>query len=185
MTQEAERKPLPASTSCEPIPTREQRAAALVNPASGLANDYLNLFNEIVMLIEQLPAMPELIDDILRWQPVGYQEYFAASALPGRASALDAYASLDEKFRRNFEAIVSDLDHRAVGAVAAIRLNYRANGETQTEAMTALCERAGENMREVLRKATNLVNYGKSRAKETAQQRANRLLQTSDIRKAI
>jgi hypothetical protein len=29
------------------------RASALVNPASRLANDYLNLFNEIVMLIEQ------------------------------------------------------------------------------------------------------------------------------------
>ncbi len=39
-------------------------AEELVNPASGIANDYLNLFNEIVMLIEQLPTMPELFDDI-------------------------------------------------------------------------------------------------------------------------
>ena len=38
---------------------RVRRAEALVNPASGLANDYLNLFNEIVMLVEQLPTMPE------------------------------------------------------------------------------------------------------------------------------
>jgi len=43
-----------------PSPRRTQtqlqsRAEAIVNPASGLANDYLNLFNEIVMLIEQLP----------------------------------------------------------------------------------------------------------------------------------
>ena len=34
--------------------SRTRRAEALVNPASGLANDYLNLFNEIVMLLEQL-----------------------------------------------------------------------------------------------------------------------------------
>ncbi len=65
----------------------QARAEAIVNPASGLANDYLNLFNEIVMLIEQLPQMPELIDDILRWRPVSYQSYFANSVLPGRASA--------------------------------------------------------------------------------------------------
>src|ERR1700686_5113082 len=64
----------------------ESRAAALVNPASGLANDYLNLFNEIVMVIEQLPEMPELIDDLLAWRPTTYIEYFTRSVLPGRHS---------------------------------------------------------------------------------------------------
>src|ERR1700759_5053507 len=53
------RMPMPAPSLSTPS-AREKRAEALVNPASGLANDYLNLFNEIVMLIEQLPTMPEL-----------------------------------------------------------------------------------------------------------------------------
>ncbi len=81
----------------------QRRAEAIVNPASGLANDYLNLFNEIVMLIEQLPAMPELIDDILKWRPVSYQSYFSNSILPGRVSALEAYEKLDLSFRKDFE----------------------------------------------------------------------------------
>jgi hypothetical protein len=98
-----------------------QRAEAIVNPASGLANDYLNLFNEIVMMIEQLPVIPELIDDILQWRPVTYQAYFAKSVLPGRTSALEAYRALDGAFRRDFEAVVADLDRRAVGAGVAIR----------------------------------------------------------------
>ncbi|MGB7246524.1 MAG: hypothetical protein WBC64_07610, partial [Methylovirgula sp.] len=66
-------------SGASPDGNREKRAEAIVNPASGLANDYLNLFNEIVMMIEQLPAMPELIDDILQWRPVTYQAYFAKS----------------------------------------------------------------------------------------------------------
>jgi hypothetical protein len=153
----------------------ESRAEAIVNPASGLANDYLNLFNEIVMLIEQLPVMPELIDDILRWRPVSYQSYFAKSVLPSRASALEAYGALDAGFRRDFEAVVADLDRRAVGAVAAIRRHHKA-GSLSSPAATELCLRAGEGMRIVLLKATELVNYGTRLSRETEQERADRLL---------
>src|SRR4051794_14459089 len=81
------------------------RASALVNPASGLANDYLNLFNGIVMLIEQLPSMPELIDDIFAWRPTSYQDYLTRSVLPGRGSALEAYAALSQTFRRDFDLL--------------------------------------------------------------------------------
>ena len=70
---------------------RSSIADDLVNPASGIANDYLNLFNEIVMLIEQLPTMPELIDDIKAWKPTSYEDYFIHSPLPGRESAIEAY----------------------------------------------------------------------------------------------
>ncbi|MGB8276369.1 MAG: hypothetical protein WCF20_00310 [Methylovirgula sp.] len=153
----------------------QSRAEAIVNPASGLANDYLNLFNEIVMLIEQLPVMPELIGDILRWRPVSYQSYFAKSVLPGRASALEAYAALDAGFRRDFEAVVADLDRRAVGAVAAIRRLHKA-GSISSPATAELCIRAGEAMREVLLKATELVNHGTRMSRETEQERADRLL---------
>ena len=68
-----------------------RRAGDLVNPASGIANDYLNRFNEIVMLIEQLPAMPEFFDDILAWRPVTYRDYFRNSNLRGSTTALEAY----------------------------------------------------------------------------------------------
>ncbi len=153
----------------------QARAEAIVNPASGLANDYLNLFNEIVMLIEQLPVMPELIDDILRWRPVSYQSYFAKSILPGRASALEAYAALDAGFRRDFEAVVADLDRRAVGAVAAIRRLHKA-GSISSSTTSEVCLRAGQAMRDVLLKATELVNHGTRVSRETEQERADRLL---------
>ena len=164
-----------AAASSE-IRASRQRAEAIVNPASGLANDYLNLFNEIVMLIEQLPTMPELIDDILRWRPISYQDYFARSILPGRATAIEAYAALDAGFRRDFEAVVADLDRRAVGAVVAIRRQYKATSIVSPDSMGQLCSRAGENLREVLVKATNLVNYGTRVAQESEQDRADRLL---------
>lgn len=153
----------------------ERRAEAIVNPASGLANDYLNLFNEIVMMIEQLPAMPELIDDILQWRPVTYQAYFAKSILPGRTSALEAYGALDANFRRDFESVVADLDRRAVGAVVAIRRQHKI-GDCTSPATAEICARAGEALREILLKATDLVNHGTRAPRETEQERADRLL---------
>lgn len=165
-----------AESSPSPDSNRQKRAEAIVNPASGLANDYLNLFNEIVMLIEQLPAMPELIDDILQWRPVTYQTYFANSILPGRTSALEAYRALDAAFRHDFEAVVADLDRRAVGAVVTIRRQHKMHGGCTSPAMAEICARAGEALREILLKATDLVNHGTRVARESEQERADRLL---------
>lgn len=152
------------------------RAAALVNPASGLANDYLNLFNEIVMLIEQLPAMPELIDDVFAWRPTSYLDYFTNSVLPGRGSALEAYAALSQTFRRDFEALVGELDRTAVGAIAAIRRHHRTKADSEPYTLAALCSRSGEKMREVLDRATKLVNYGPGQGGEAPQALADRMM---------
>lgn len=154
----------------------ESRAAALVNPASGLANDYLNLFNEIVMLIEQLPEMPELIDDLLAWRPTTYLDYFNRSILPGSHSALDAYAELDVSFRQKFEAIVAELDRIATASVALIRRHLRKKGVAEPGELTELCAKAGAALRNVLERASTTVNHGIAEAGENAQRRADRLL---------
>jgi len=160
-----------------------EKTAALVNPASGLANDYLNLFNEIVMLIEQLPTMPEFIEDIQAWHPVSYQDYFAYSPLPERNAALAHYAALDAEFRHKFETIVAELDTKAVGSVAAIRRCFKSNAPVDQNMLSDICQKAGENLRKTLTRATSLVNHGTRRVRETAQHRADRLL-GGDIRRA-
>lgn len=133
----------------------------LVNPVSGLANDYLNLFNELVMMLEQLPHMPELIDDLLAWRPVTYKEYFEQSQLSGRNSALAAYDRVSPDFRRRFEAYVAELDTIAVASVAAVRQQYRNGAPQSPDRLAATCARGGEKMRAILLRASRLVNYAK------------------------
>jgi hypothetical protein len=158
--------------------TRARRASALINPASGLANDYLNLFNEIVMLVEQLPHVPELIEDIMAWRPKSYLDYFRTSALPGSITALDAYENLDVRFRRSFESIVEELDRRATGSVAAVRRKFKSQND-EGETLAVICERAGANIREVLDKATMLVNHGTLVAEDIVQDRADELMRSA------
>lgn len=147
----------------------------LVNPASGIANDYLNLFNEIVMLIEQLPTMPDLMEDIKAWRPTSYQDYFARSPLPGRASALEAYEKLDLEFRKEFEAVVAELDQQATGIVAAIRLHQRAKKDNDPFGLELICERGGGALRETLDRAVAIVNEGIKGLERNARAKEERL----------
>jgi hypothetical protein len=135
------------------------QSKTLVNPVSGLANDYLNLFNELVMMLEQIPQMPELLDDLLVWRPVSYAEYFRQSKLPGRHSALEAYETLNPSFRRRFETFVAELDVIAVASVAGVRRHFRKGAPEDMERLTALCQRAADKMRIILIRASRLVNY--------------------------
>lgn len=152
-----------------------KRFATLVNPASGLAHDYLNLFNEIVMLIEQAPTMPELMDDLLAWRPISYLDYFGRSQLPGSRSAIEAYNQLRPEFRRQFEDVVEDLDRIATGAVAAIRRHNRVKGSSAPTELAEACARLGAALRVPLARAVELVN-GEPSTAENVQKRADRLM---------
>ncbi|WP_424361157.1 hypothetical protein [Methylocystis parvus] len=148
----------------EPSETRQKaveelQSKTLVNPVSGLANDYLNLFNELVMMLEQIPLMPELLEDLCAWRPVSYQEYFRKSSLPGRHSALVAYEALSPTFRRRFETFVAELDVIALASVASVRRQFRDGAPQDMERVAATCARAGEKMRIILIRASRLVNY--------------------------
>ncbi len=134
-------------------------AAAQADPGFSLAGAYLNQFNEMVRLIERLPGTPGLIGDLLNWQPASYQDYFTASAMPGRASATDVYASLNRCVRQNFEDVIDDLERKAIGALAAIRRHHKTHGDARPDLMTDICARAGTHLRAVLGRANDLVNY--------------------------
>lgn len=150
-----------------PAPPR----ATTVTSNSSLTGAYLQQFNEMVKLIEHLPDAPESIGDILNWHPTTYQDYFNASAMPGRVSAADVYASLNRCVRQNFEGVVEDLDHKALGAVAVIRRHYKTHGEARPDIMTEICTRAGTHLREVLGKANDLVSHVPGSAGNFAQRR--------------
>jgi hypothetical protein len=160
MTQDARPARLPGGMRGNgPANNDSSFAAAQADPAFSLAGAYLNQFNEMIRLIERLPGTPGLIGDLLNWQPASYQDYFIASAMPGRASATDVYASLNRCVRQNFEDVIDDLERKAIGALAAIRRHHKTHGDARPDLMTDICARAGTRLRAVLGRANDLVNY--------------------------
>jgi hypothetical protein len=158
----------------------ESRAAALVNPASGIANDYLNHFNEILLLIENLPALlPEMVDELLAWRPISYRQYFTDSPLPGSAETLKIYDSLDEDFRVDFENMVVMLDKIILESIEVIKSARRPDGTLEPDEVSDTCEKLSARLRKVLDRTADLVNHGYAPPFERAQDMANRILNSS------
>jgi hypothetical protein len=71
-----------------------------INPVTLLATDFLNHFNEAIMLLEMLPMAPDCKDDFLAWRPMSYPEHFAASNFKHRDLAIAVYEmAADTPFR--------------------------------------------------------------------------------------
>lgn len=99
---------------------RSRSLAARLSPATGLATDYLNHFNEITMLLGLLPGMPDVLDDIRAWRPLDYEGHFRRSGLGGREAVIEAYRAAQPAVRGAFEAAVAALDESLLDTVAAI-----------------------------------------------------------------
>jgi hypothetical protein len=105
-------------SSSEPIPQRsasidparaEVLKAANINPRTGLATDYLNHFNEAVMLLEMIPDIPDCTQDFLQWHPLSYAEHFTASNFAARDLAIEAYEAADVGLRAEFDNITGTM----------------------------------------------------------------------------
>ena len=78
------RSPMPRPTGrIDEARGRRNCAAANINPRTGLATDYLNHFNEAIMLLEMVPDMPECAEDFLDLDPLSYAEHFTGLQLQG------------------------------------------------------------------------------------------------------
>ncbi len=97
-------------------PVAEGRRAA-----DGLSNDYLNHFNEVLMLVEIAADAPEIVEDLQDWRPVSYPEYFEASNLRHAPQARAAYDLVDADRRAAFDVLVHAMDRLAMTAIRALR----------------------------------------------------------------
>lgn len=90
--------------------TAEALRAANINPNTGLATDYLNHFNEVVMLMEMLPDMPDCAEDVLEWAPADYPSHFANSTFKDKDLAILAYRAAPTAVRAHLETLILQID---------------------------------------------------------------------------
>jgi hypothetical protein len=141
-----------------PSPDEEARAAQLraanINPRTGLATDYLNHFNEAVMLLEMIPDMPECVDDFLGWTPLSYSEHFTASNFKARDLAIEAYQSADAGIRAEFDNLTSAM----TSILTAVGAAMREAGQDTTRA--TLAEQATGWVKPLVALAGGIINGG-------------------------
>jgi hypothetical protein len=127
-------------------------AEANINPATGLATDYLNHFNEAIMLLELLSSCPDCRDDFLVWRPMSYREHFEASGFKGRRIAIAAYEGADPTVRGCLDTLAGTMNAVLEATHAAM------SADLPTEGTTALAERAAALLRPLVARAGAVIN---------------------------
>ncbi|MGN6410856.1 MAG: hypothetical protein ACTHK9_05240 [Nitrobacter sp.] len=103
-------------------PGREaELSAANINPRTGLATDYLNHFNEAIMLLEMIPDIPDCAADFMDWQPLTYPEHFMASNFKARDLAIEAYEQADPDIRARFDNVTGDMTTILTAVASAMK----------------------------------------------------------------
>ena len=127
-------------------------ADANINPVTGLATDYLNHFNEAIMLLDMLSSCPECRDDFLSWRPMSYREHFVASRFKGRDLAIAAYDAADPNLRGCLDTLA--------GTMSAVLEATRAamNAEMPADVAGALANRTAASLKPLVARAGALIN---------------------------
>ena len=128
--------------------------AANINPQTGLATDYLNHFNEAIMLLEMVPDMPECAEDFLQWQPLSYAEHFTASNFKARDLAISAYDAADPDIRAEFDQMTETM----TSILTAVGVAMREASQDHTKAK--LAEEAIGWLKPLVAAAGGVINGG-------------------------
>ena len=127
-------------------------ADANINPATRLASDYLNHFNEAIMLLEMLSSCPDCREDFLGWRPMSYREHFGASRLKARDLAIAAYDTADPDVRDRLDMLA--------GTMTAVLEATRAamSADMPMDSVGDLADRAAARLKPLVARAGAVIN---------------------------
>jgi len=129
-----------------------QLAESNINPSTWLATDFLNHFNEVIMLLEMLPSAPECAEDIIAWQPMTYCEHFAASRLKHRDLVIAAYEAADPAIRGTLDGIADNMNSILIAARDGLKLGL------SSRTMANLAVEVAWRLKPMVARAGSLIN---------------------------
>ncbi len=126
--------------------------AANINPRTGLATDYLNHFNEAVMLLEMIPDIPECAEDFLAWTPLTYPEHFTHTNFKARDLVIEAYEHADPYIREKFDRVTKTMTDILLAVGSAMR------AAKQDKTKAKLAEEAAGWVKPLVAQAGGIIN---------------------------
>jgi hypothetical protein len=132
--------------------TPGQLAEGNINAVTGLATDYLNHFNEAIMVLELIPSMPACIEDLMDWNVTTYREHFLATHQKHRDVVLTAYETADPQAREQLEQVVENMNAILTATRDALRLDLT------TTVAAALARDAASMLKPLVARAGAVIN---------------------------
>jgi hypothetical protein len=142
----------PTFAGAHPVASAAELTAANINPRTGLATDYLNHFNEAIMLLELIPDMPDCYELFLEWEPLSYAEHFIKSNFKARDLAIASYNSAAPQLRAELDRAVDTMTLILTAVGDAMRKVH------QDSTRATLAEQASDWIKPLLVVAGGLIN---------------------------
>ena len=127
-----------------------------VNPTTLLTTDYLNHFNEIIMLLELVPSAPSQFSaELAEWQHESYEEHFTHSGFRDKELAIVGYRNAPEDVRRAFDSSVADLEQEMVMLLQQVQEKI---GSGDTRGLSKLCDEQVPRLQDLIQITAGIVN---------------------------
>ncbi|HEY5597880.1 MAG TPA: hypothetical protein VIK47_03650 [Kiloniellales bacterium] len=130
-----------------------------------LATDYLNHFNEVIMLIGMIPDMPECLEDAKAWRPKSYEEHFRDSAFVDKDLAILAYENSPRRFRLPFDKTIAQMNDMVATGVSRIE---EVLGEGNPDKLADVVVNVSRNLQRLVDTASAII-HGAHRAMDQAE----------------
>ncbi len=134
---------------------RRRLADTSINQETLLATDYLNHFNEVIMLLELVPVDPECFEEVRGWTPKSYPDHFRDSGFAHRDLAIAAYYRSPDAYRKPFDATVAELNEQVAGAIESATRLIEADDQAALETTIADCS---TRLRELIDLASGIIH---------------------------
>ena len=127
-----------------------------VSQDSLLTTDYLNHFNEVVMLLHLLPTAPlEIAADLAGWKPKTYEEHFQTSGFRDKALAIAGYQNSPHDIRFAFDTAIGNLERELVILLRDVEAKV---GENDIAGLQRLCDQVVPEILDLIDVAADVVN---------------------------
>ncbi len=136
-----------------------------IDETSFLATDYLNHFNEVVMLLEMAPEMPDVLDEAQAWQPISYEEHFRLTGFRDKDLAIEAYRLAPHDLRKRFDTLVDELSATIRETLASLPADIGDQADRLRSALAPRLERIHSLMGEI----NGVIHFGKRAPQEACQ----------------
>jgi len=136
-----------------------------INPQTYLATDYLNHFNEIVMMTEMLPELPDVYTDIVSWEPMSYIQHFQISGFVYADLAVRAYKAAPQHVRQDFDALISDIDQSIIAGRQEIIEAFDQNDQNR---VAKASQEMTQDLRAMIDTASAMINGTHKSAQDQA-----------------
>lgn len=122
-----------------------------INESTLIASDYLNHFQELVMLLEAVSSEPdESANNLCAWRPLTYEEHFSESGFGEKSLAIAAYHQAPPRIRARFDEVVARLHGEAITLIGEVSAALK---ERNYARLDAACQDAGDRLRILIEEA--------------------------------